>query len=254
MGIVKMSHHTDFDEAWYLQPNHPLAAQLLYNLGLENEDEGNADKPQEQTAFPTDLKTPWPPCHPLPLSKGKWNSPTKCYIAPVLLWELAMPQPITARAARVHFDPAMATDHEQFPKIQQVPKISLVVLPYDFIGVAAHTKATLAAELVSKFLITKHDIAPYTCHRAHILTLSRKSLTSVNSISTTIGQQASALPTMMADSSLVASLQAPWVPNLHIGRQESRARGSSRLVQLLYLQSRMHSLHSKNYLMPVCSQ
>jgi hypothetical protein len=71
LGIVKTSHHADFDEAWYLQPHRPLAAQLLYNLGLEYEDDGDADKLQEQTASPIDLKAPWPPCLPLPLSKGK---------------------------------------------------------------------------------------------------------------------------------------------------------------------------------------
>jgi hypothetical protein len=54
----------------------------------------------------------------------------------------------------------MATYHEQFPEIQQGPKISSAALPHDFIGVAARTKATLAAELVFEFLITKRDIAP----------------------------------------------------------------------------------------------
>ena len=34
-GIVKHSHHATFDEAWYLQPAQPPAAQLLYDLGLE---------------------------------------------------------------------------------------------------------------------------------------------------------------------------------------------------------------------------
>jgi hypothetical protein len=33
--LVKRSHHAQFDEAWYLQPTRPPAAQLLYNLGLE---------------------------------------------------------------------------------------------------------------------------------------------------------------------------------------------------------------------------
>jgi hypothetical protein len=32
-GIVKSCHHAIFDEAWYLQPTHPPAAQLLYDLG-----------------------------------------------------------------------------------------------------------------------------------------------------------------------------------------------------------------------------
>jgi hypothetical protein len=37
-GIVKESHHTVFDEAWYMQPYWPPAAQLLYDIGLEAED------------------------------------------------------------------------------------------------------------------------------------------------------------------------------------------------------------------------
>jgi hypothetical protein len=36
-GVVKRLHHAVFDEAWYLQPSQPPAAQLLYNLGLEDE-------------------------------------------------------------------------------------------------------------------------------------------------------------------------------------------------------------------------
>jgi hypothetical protein len=32
---MKQSHHAQFDKAWYLQPHRPLAAQLLYDLGLE---------------------------------------------------------------------------------------------------------------------------------------------------------------------------------------------------------------------------
>ena len=38
-GIVKTCHHATFDEAWYLQPQRPPAAQLLYDLGLEFIDE-----------------------------------------------------------------------------------------------------------------------------------------------------------------------------------------------------------------------
>ncbi len=38
-GIVKSCHHAVFDEAWYLQPSRPPAAQLLYDLGIESEEE-----------------------------------------------------------------------------------------------------------------------------------------------------------------------------------------------------------------------
>jgi hypothetical protein len=34
-GLVKRSHHTKFDEAWYLQPSRLPAAQLMYDLGLK---------------------------------------------------------------------------------------------------------------------------------------------------------------------------------------------------------------------------
>jgi hypothetical protein len=33
-GVVKASHHAQFDEAWYLQISCPPAAQLLYDLGI----------------------------------------------------------------------------------------------------------------------------------------------------------------------------------------------------------------------------
>jgi hypothetical protein len=37
-GVVKSSHHAVFDEAWYMHPHRPPAAQLLFDLGLEPED------------------------------------------------------------------------------------------------------------------------------------------------------------------------------------------------------------------------
>jgi hypothetical protein len=56
-GMVKTSHHAQFDEAWYLQQTRPPAAQLLYDLGLEyiDDDDIPTDMPTEQ---PT---APWPP-------------------------------------------------------------------------------------------------------------------------------------------------------------------------------------------------
>jgi hypothetical protein len=37
-GIIKTSHHAQFDETWYLQHKQPLGSQLLYDLGLEVDD------------------------------------------------------------------------------------------------------------------------------------------------------------------------------------------------------------------------
>ena len=64
LGIVKSCHHAIFDEAWYLQPTRPPAAQLLYDLGLEV-----ANKPMTMSGplHPTPIGTitpisvAWPP-------------------------------------------------------------------------------------------------------------------------------------------------------------------------------------------------
>ena len=54
-GIVKHSHHATFDEAWYLQPARPPAAQLLYDLGLEADesDISLSDNAPNVTLMPT---------------------------------------------------------------------------------------------------------------------------------------------------------------------------------------------------------
>ena len=55
-GLTKTSHHAIFDEAWYLQDSRPPAAQLLYDLGLE-------DEPISTTCPPAQPIPPalWPP-------------------------------------------------------------------------------------------------------------------------------------------------------------------------------------------------
>ena len=56
-GLVKTCHHAVFDEAWYLYPTRPPAAQLLYDLGLR------AEQPPTPPSMMTaeDLASPWPP-------------------------------------------------------------------------------------------------------------------------------------------------------------------------------------------------
>ena len=44
-GVAKTSHHATFDESWYLQPKRPPAAQLLYDLDLEQESSTTATSP-----------------------------------------------------------------------------------------------------------------------------------------------------------------------------------------------------------------
>eukprot|EP00956_Cyclotella_meneghiniana_P004202 scaffold5163_cov49-Cyclotella_meneghiniana.AAC.3 len=55
-GVTKSSHHAVFDEAWYLQAKRPPMAQLLYDLGMEDESELEQIKPEQSP-----ITTPYPP-------------------------------------------------------------------------------------------------------------------------------------------------------------------------------------------------
>jgi len=60
-GLVKRSHHAQFDEVRYLQPSRPPAAQLMYDLGLEADDvTPSFDYDAEDNVVPL-LPAPWPP-------------------------------------------------------------------------------------------------------------------------------------------------------------------------------------------------
>jgi hypothetical protein len=68
-GIVKHSHHATFDEAWYLQPAQPPAAQLLYDLGLEADEldillsDNSPNDALLSTCPSTPPSAPWPPLY-----------------------------------------------------------------------------------------------------------------------------------------------------------------------------------------------
>jgi hypothetical protein len=104
-GIVKSCHHAIFDEAWYLQPTWPPAAQLLYDLGLESEIEpisidGPLDSLPPNPVGPT--LVPWPPPLPHSLqSPSKWKCPQLSLHAPLPLRITAAPTTFGARTARV---------------------------------------------------------------------------------------------------------------------------------------------------------
>ncbi len=88
-GIVEMCHHAIFNEAWYFQPTRPLAAQLLYDLGLESESNfvslhGPLYPTPPDTIEPSSV--PWPPLPPPPLeSKPFWKNPLPSLLAPLPL-------------------------------------------------------------------------------------------------------------------------------------------------------------------------
>lgn len=60
--MVKSLHHAIFHEAWYLQPCHPPFVQMLYDVGLE---------PEEQLALPTSSPIQLPPFPPMAATKPK---------------------------------------------------------------------------------------------------------------------------------------------------------------------------------------
>jgi hypothetical protein len=78
-GIVKQSHHAMFDEAWYLQPARPPAAQLLYDLGLKAEDvatlpSGFINEPLLMPGCPSgSASVPCPPLLPQGKTTSKWD-------------------------------------------------------------------------------------------------------------------------------------------------------------------------------------
>ena len=82
-GVVKSSHHAQFDEAWYLQPKRPPAAQLLYDLGVLPETDPFEDGSPTHDADNATLckgsisasAVPWPPLAPYNIVDTKWYAP-----------------------------------------------------------------------------------------------------------------------------------------------------------------------------------
>ncbi len=99
IGIVKSCHHAVFDKAWYLQPTQPLAAHLLYNLGLKAKtDFVLLDGPLHPTLIGTisPVLVPWPPAQSEPIkSKHRLPPPASMY-ALLPLQMMAKPTTISA--------------------------------------------------------------------------------------------------------------------------------------------------------------
>jgi hypothetical protein len=82
--MVKTSHHAQFDEAWYLQPSCPPAAQLLYDLGILPEGDPPAKSAAESEPITLDFQTPgtiekvlvlWPSMTTVSKGANKWVAP-----------------------------------------------------------------------------------------------------------------------------------------------------------------------------------
>jgi hypothetical protein len=128
LGIVKLCHHAIFDEAWYMQPTRPPAAQLLYNLGLKSDFESVLVDGTPHPVSVEPSQAPWPP--PLPHSIGsvlKWKCPPHSLHAPLPLQISVTPVLFGARATWVK-SPAMP-------------------------------KKDIAVEVIREYLIGKEDMA-----------------------------------------------------------------------------------------------
>jgi hypothetical protein len=83
-GVVKASHHAQFDEAWYLQPYHSPAAQLLYDLGILPEGNPSLESAAKSELVTSDFQMPgsiekvlipWPLMTSVDKGASKWIAP-----------------------------------------------------------------------------------------------------------------------------------------------------------------------------------
>ena len=110
-GVVKSSHHAEFDEAWYLQPSRPPAAQLLYDLGILPESDPVEGDPSVQEADNATCykdsclsgAVPWPPLAPFHKGSTKWYAPpmSRHLHLPLRTLTVETPRPTWAHAARI---------------------------------------------------------------------------------------------------------------------------------------------------------
>ncbi|KAL9185818.1 hypothetical protein ACHAXT_003595 [Thalassiosira profunda] len=105
-GLVKTSHHAVFDEAWYLQPSRPPAAQLLYDLGLANDDAFACPPASPETELAS-----YPPLPAMASPLPKLPAKAMMCPFPLRLTEMPMSTPPsrTARAATLTSDPYLGT-------------------------------------------------------------------------------------------------------------------------------------------------
>jgi hypothetical protein len=120
-GIMKRSHHAQFDKAWYLQAMGPLTSQLLYNLGIEPDgslySETGIIVPPADSDFclPGTIEKvhiPWPLLAASSPSKGSWHVPDRCTIPPLPLQHMATEleswNTITTKVARAQSSPGQS--------------------------------------------------------------------------------------------------------------------------------------------------
>ncbi len=153
-GIVKRSHHAQFDEAWYLQPSRPPAAQLLYDLGLETNDVD--DSPTDDAS--SGISVPWPPL--LPKSKLP-PLPPLCCMQPLPLGKTGIPRPIAAAAAQTSISITMTNSdlHVTASEHLMGPKLPSTTGSPPFPPAASPVHTTNPLDIVSEYLIGQRDMS-----------------------------------------------------------------------------------------------
>jgi hypothetical protein len=180
-----------FDEAWYLQDSCPPAAQLLYDLGLKDDD---STTPQP-TYTPMRVDTPWPPLPPVPGTK-KWFPPCQCLRLPLPLQLTSQPTLVAAKATRVR-----STQSGRAPSRKQI-----------------------ASEVVTEFHIDRRDMEliymspdPYGCAFEAYLDLQKCDLTH---------HRTAGLRLFTKNERLVHSGMDPSTPGEHIARWRTELQGA----------------------------
>jgi hypothetical protein len=135
MGIVKRSHHAQFDKAWYLQSSWPPAAQLLYDIGIKPNPEYYLEVgivvplvlEMESIVTP---QVPWPLMLPKDKFLSKWLVPNKCTNLPLPLGTMTSSshsRPIAAKAALV----LAHTDSTPAPRMVRHPKAINIMTAFE---------------------------------------------------------------------------------------------------------------------------
>lgn len=104
--MEKSSHHAIFDEAWYLQPKRPPFAQMLYNVGLE---------PDEELIIPTLSPMVSSPYPPMPVVKPK-DLPRHTTTVPLPLRVSTPAYVYTAAAAKSTIDDELVLQPSELPR------------------------------------------------------------------------------------------------------------------------------------------
>jgi hypothetical protein len=193
-GTVKWSHHALFNEAWYLQPHRPPAAQLLYDLGLEPDDDDTSETTTNV------LAALWPPLNNKKLSSAIWKVPPLSRMPPLPLRETSAPRAWMAAAALT----CVTTSNNRI--------------------LTTKARRQTPSDIVTEYLIGKHDMAtiymspdPYFDAFEEVINLRKFDLNKHRTAGLCLTQQ---------NQHLILGGMTPSTPGARIPRWRSRIKGA----------------------------